>query len=55
MGSHLKVLLSMEDDTSCLDLAVLNVDLVSSQDNRDVFTDTDKIPMPVGYVLVGNS
>ena len=33
----------------------LNVDLVTTENNRNVFTDTNKITMPVGNVLVSNS
>ena len=48
----LEVLLAMEGDGFCLDLAFLDIDLVSAQDDWDVFADTDKIAMPVGNVLV---
>lgn len=39
----LKVLLSVEGDGLCLDLALLNIDLVASEDDRDVLADADKI------------
>lgn len=53
--THLEVLLSVEDNASCLYFAVLDVDLVTSQDNGNVFTHPNKILMPVGDVLVGDS
>lgn len=45
----------MEGDCLCLDLALLNVDLVSAKNNWDVLADTDKVTMPVWNVLVGDS
>jgi hypothetical protein len=33
----------------------LDINLVTTEDNRNVFTNTDKITMPVGDVLVSNS
>lgn len=42
----------MKSDSLGFDLAVLDVDLVATQHYRDVLTDSDKIPMPVGNVLV---
>ena len=45
----------MEHDRLCLDLPVLDVDLVAGQDDRDVFADSDEIAMPVGNVLVGDA
>ena len=35
--------------------AYLNVDLVSTKNNGDVFTNTLEITMPVGDVLVGDT
>lgn len=48
----LQVLLAVECDGFCLDLALLDIDLVTAKNNWDVFADTDKITMPVGNVLV---
>ena len=45
----------MEDDGLSLDLPVLDVYLVSAEDNGDVLADTDQIPVPVGDVLVGHT
>jgi len=42
----------MEHDRLGLDLAVFDVTLVAAQHNRDVFTDANKISVPVRYVLV---
>ena len=39
----LEVLLSVEGDGLCLDLALLDVDLVAGQDDGDVFADTDQV------------
>lgn len=45
----------MESDGLGLDLALLHIDLVSGEDNRNVLADTDKIAVPVGDVLVGDA
>ena len=39
----LEVLLAVEGDGLGLDLALLDVDLVTAQDNRDVLADTDQV------------
>jgi hypothetical protein len=39
----LKVLLAVECDSLGLDLALLHIDLVATQNNRDVLADTDEI------------
>jgi hypothetical protein len=39
----LKVLLSVEGNSLGLDLSLLDVDLVTAQDNGDVFADADEI------------
>jgi len=52
MIRYLQVLLPMEHNRLSLDLAVFDVTLVATQHDRDVFTDTHEIPMPVGNVLV---
>ena len=51
----LKVLLSVESNCLCLDLSLLDIDLVTTEHDRDVFTDTDEITVPVGNVLVSNT
>ena len=51
---YLEVLLPVEDDGLGLDLPVLDVDLVTDQDDRNVFADADQVPVPVGDVLVGD-
>lgn len=48
----LQVLLAVECDGLCLNLALLDIDLVTAKNNWDVFADTDKITVPVGNVLV---
>jgi hypothetical protein len=39
----LQVLLSVEGDGLCLDLALLHVDLVAGEDDGDVLADTDQV------------
>lgn len=39
----LEVLLAVESDGLSLHLALLDIDLVSTENNRDVFTNTDKV------------
>jgi len=51
----LEVFLPMEGNGLGLNLALLNVDLVSGKNDRNILTNTDEITMPVGNVLVGNS
>jgi hypothetical protein len=51
----LQVLLSVESNTRGLDLSLLDIDLVTTKDNRDVFTNSFQVPVPVGHVLVGDS
>jgi len=51
----LKVLLAMEGYGLGFNLALLNVDLVSGKNDRNILTNTDEITVPVGNVLVGNS
>ena len=33
----------------------LNIDLISAQNNRNIFANSNQITMPVGYILIGNS
>jgi hypothetical protein len=39
----LEILLSVEGDSLCLHFSLLNINLVSGQDDGDVFADTDQI------------
>lgn len=45
----------MESDGLGLDFSLLDVDLVTAEDNWDVFTDPDQVSVPVWHVLVGDS
>jgi len=51
----LKVLLSVEGNGLGLYFALLDINLVSGEDYRNVFADTDQVTVPVGDVLVGNT
>lgn len=51
----LKVLLSVEGDLLGLDLTILNLHLVSSEDDRDVLAHTGQVTVPVWNILVGDS
>ena len=51
----LKILLSVESDLLGLDFSVLDIDLVSNQDNRNVLAHSDQVLVPLGHVLVSNS
>jgi len=51
----LEVLLAVEGDVLGLHLAVLDVDLVTAEDDGDVVADTDQILVPGGDVLVGDA
>jgi len=51
----LEVLLAVEGDVLGLDLAILDVDLVATEDDGDVVTDTDEVLVPGGDVLVGDA
>lgn len=45
----------MEDDGFCLNFAVLHINLISTEYNRDIFTYSYKISVPVGNILVRDS
>ena len=51
----LKILLSVENNLLGLNFAVLNVDLVSNENDRNVLADTDEILVPLGHILVGDA
>jgi hypothetical protein len=51
----LKVLLAVKRDLLGLDLAVLDLDLVSNEANRNVLANAGQVPVPVGNRLVGNA
>ena len=51
----LKGSLSVEGDLSCLDLSVLRIDFVTNKDDRDIFTDSSQILVPLRNVLVSDS
>jgi len=51
----LKILLAVECDSLGLDLALLHVDFVATEDNGDVFANTNEIAVPVRNVLVGDA
>ena len=51
----LQILLAVEGDLLGLDLAVLDFDLVSHEDDGNVFADAGEIAVPVGHVLVGDA
>lgn len=39
----LEVLLAMESDRLCLDFTLFHVNLVTAENNRDIFANTDKV------------
>jgi len=51
----LDTLLPVKGHGRRLDLPLFDVDLVSAEHNRNIFTDTLKIAMPVGNVLIGDT
>jgi hypothetical protein len=51
----LEILLSVESNGLGLDLTLLNIDLVTAENDGDVLADTDKITVPVGNVLVSDT
>jgi len=51
----LQILFSVECDRFCFDLALLNVDFVTGEYNGDVFADANKVTVPVGNILVGDT
>jgi hypothetical protein len=51
----LEVLLAVEGDGLGLDLALLDIDLVTAQNDRDVLAHSDQVTVPVGNVLVGDA
>lgn len=51
----LQVLLAVEGNRTGLDLALLDINLVTAKNNGDVLADALQITVPVGHVLVGNT
>ena len=51
----LKVLLSVESDLFGLYFSVLNIDLVSNEDDWDVWANSSQILVPLWHVLVSDS
>jgi hypothetical protein len=51
----LEILLSVESDLLSFDLTVFHIDLISDKNNRNVLTNTDKILVPFGNILVGDA
>jgi len=51
----LKVFLPVESHGGGLDFPLFDVDLISAQHDWDVFTDTLKVAMPIGNVLIGDA
>jgi len=52
---YLQVLFSVKDDGFGFDLSVFNVDLIATEHDGNVLTDTHQIPMPVWNVFVCHS
>lgn len=51
----LQIFFAMKGNLFGLDLAILDFDLVSAQDNGDIVTDAGQIAVPVGDIFVGNA
>lgn len=51
----LQRLFSVESNGLGFDLTILDVNLVSTENNGDVLTDTNKITMPLRNILVGHT
>mmetsp|Transcript_11469 Transcript_11469/g.15919 ORF Transcript_11469/g.15919 Transcript_11469/m.15919 type:complete len:215 (+) Transcript_11469:3515-4159(+) len=51
----LQVLLSVESDLLWFHLSIFHIDFVSAQNNRNSFTNSDEISVPVWNILVGHS
>lgn len=51
----LQVLLSVESDLLSLDFSVLHINFVSDQNNGNSLTDSHKVFVPLGHILVGDS
>ena len=45
----------MEGNHLRLDLTIFNLYLVPSEDNRDIFTNTRQVTMPIGYIFVSDT
>ena len=50
--TYLKILLSVEYNGFGLDFSVFDIYFVATEHNWDIFTHSDQISMPVGYILV---
>lgn len=49
----LQVFLSVEGDLFWLDLAVFDIDLITTENNGDILTDTAEVTVPGGDIFVG--
>jgi hypothetical protein len=47
--------LTMESDLSSLDLSVLRVNLVTNENDRNIFADSSQILVPLGNILISDS
>ena len=52
---YLQVLFSVKDDGFGFDLSVFDVNLVATEHDGNVLTDTHQVPMPVWNVFVCHS
>lgn len=53
--TNLEVLFPVEDDRLGLDLAIFDIHFVTTENNWDILTDSDQVPVPIGDVLVGDA
>ena len=54
-NQDLQVLLAVEDNGLGLDLPVLDVNLVASEDDGDVLAHPHQVSVPVWHVLIGHT
>lgn len=54
-STHLKILLSVENDALGLYFSVFDIDFVAAQNDRDIFAYTNQVSMPIWYIFVGNT
>lgn len=50
----MEVLLPVKDDGFGFDFSVFDIDFVTAEDDWNIFTDSDEISVPVGYIFIGD-
>lgn len=53
--AHLQILFPVENNSFCFDFSVFDIHFVTTQNNRDAFTNAYQVSMPVGDIFVSDA